>query len=173
MSISTSNFFKEWASTICSLRKFTSAYYTKFQEKLCNSLLMINMKKNITEKEEEKQNFESIWMPFLICTCVTTLHSYYNLALVLHENALNFNQSGHLIFSCKLLLLKYSLEWHKYLTFLACDETWNLSLCAFFLYNLPEKSVLCKLKWLYYLFSFDNSSYGCESFLLITGLLQD
>ena len=60
MSISTSKFFKEWASTICSLRKFTSAYYTKFQEKLCNSLLMINMEKNITEKEEEKQNFESI-----------------------------------------------------------------------------------------------------------------
>ena len=134
---------------------------------------MINIKKNITEKEEEKQNLESIWMPFLICTCVTILHSYYNLALVLHENALNFNQSGHLIFSCKLLLLKYSLEWQKYLTFLACDETWNLSLCAFFLYNLPEKSEICKLKWLCYLFSFDNSSYGCESFLLITGLLQD
>ena len=134
---------------------------------------MINIKKNITEKEEEKQNLESIWMPFLICTCVTILHSYYNLALVLHENALNFNQSGHLIFSCKLLLLKYSLEWQIYLTFLACDETWNLSLCAFFLYNLPEKSEICKLKWLYYLFSFDNSSYGCESFLLITGLLQD
>ena len=55
-----SNFFKEWVSTICSLREFTSAYYTKFQEKLCNSLLMKNMKKNITEKEEEKQNFESI-----------------------------------------------------------------------------------------------------------------
>ena len=134
---------------------------------------MINIKKNITEKEEEKQNLESIWMPFLICTCVTILHSYYNLALVLHENVLNFNQSGHLIFSCKLLLLKYSLEWQKYLTFLACDETWNLSLCAFFLYNLPEKSEICKLKWLYYLFTFDNSSYGCESFLLITGLLQD
>ena len=134
---------------------------------------MINIKKNITEKEEEKQNLESIWMPFLICTCVTILHSYYNLALVLHENVLNFNQSGHLIFSCKLLLLKYSLEWQKYLTFLACDETWNLSLCAFFIYNLPEKSEICKLKWLYYLFSFDNSSYGCESFLLITGLLQD
>ena len=85
-----SNFFKEWASTICSLREFTSAYYTKFQEKLCNSLLMINMKKT-TEKEEEKQNFESICMPFVICTCVTTLYSCYNLALVLHENALNFN----------------------------------------------------------------------------------
>ena len=49
-----------WATTICSLRKFTSAYYTKFQEKLFNSLLMINIKKNITEKEEEKQNLESI-----------------------------------------------------------------------------------------------------------------
>ena len=43
----------------------------------------------------------------------------------------------------------------------------------FFLYNLPEKSVIYKLNWLYHLLSFDNTSYGSESFLLITGLLQD
>ena len=53
------------------------------------------MKKNITESQE-KRNFD-------ICN----LHSCYNFALVLHENALDFSQSETRDFLCTSLVPEF------------------------------------------------------------------
>ena len=58
------------------------AYYTKLQEKL----LVNNVhEKNIAESQD-RRNFESV-------RAICNLHSCYNFALVLHENAPVFSQS--------------------------------------------------------------------------------
>ena len=50
------------------------------------------MKKH--RRSQDRRNFQSVVRSlFVICTRVTTLHSCYNFALVLHENALVFCQS--------------------------------------------------------------------------------
>ena len=56
--------------------KFTSAYYTKWQEKSCHILLIIYIKKT-TQKG---------------AGAICNLLSCYNFALVLHEIALVFSQ---------------------------------------------------------------------------------
>ena len=68
-------------------------------------------------------------------TCVTTLHSCYNFAFVLHENALVFNQSEVHSFSCTLLhnnicdnkehynLIQFTEYWQSFILgsiFLSC-----------------------------------------------------
>ena len=64
--------------------EFTSAYYTKLQEKSRYYLLIMYMK-NITESQD-RRNFESL---YAFCN----LHPCYNFALVLHQNALVFSRS--------------------------------------------------------------------------------
>ena len=49
--------------------------------------LLIMCTKNIPESQV-RRHCESVRALFVICTRVTTLHSCYNFALVLHENAL-------------------------------------------------------------------------------------
>ena len=44
-------------------------------------------------RKSSRRNLESMHVLFVICTHVKTLHSCYNFALMLHENALIFNQS--------------------------------------------------------------------------------
>ena len=44
-------------------------------------------------QSQDGRNLESMRMLFVTCTRVTTLNSCYNLALVLHENALVFSRS--------------------------------------------------------------------------------
>ena len=61
------------ASAICSLWKFTSAYYTKFQGKL------LSLVDNAQEKTSQKDKTDKIWKH---------AHAIYNLySLELHENA--------------------------------------------------------------------------------------
>ena len=97
MFISTCQFFKDnklhkpvGQVQFVVFEKFTSAYYTKLQENTYYYLLTI-YRKNITESQH-RQNFESVHMLFVI------LHSSYNFALVLYENALVFSQSEALNF---------------------------------------------------------------------------
>ena len=52
----------------------------------------MSMKKH--HRSQDRRNFQSVVRSlFVISTRVTTLHSCYNFALVLHENALVFFQS--------------------------------------------------------------------------------
>ena len=57
-------------------------------------LLLVRMyvKKNIAEGQD-RRNFKSVRELFLFCPSVTTKHLRYELAFVLHENALVFSQS--------------------------------------------------------------------------------
>ena len=64
--------------------KFTSAYYTKLQDKSYYFLLIMYMK-NIAESQDSR-NFES-------AHAICNFYSCYNFALVLHENALVYSQS--------------------------------------------------------------------------------
>ena len=81
-------------------------------------LLVNNLDEKTSQRRQDIQNFESMHMLFVICTCGTTLHSCYNFALMLqlcthvttlhlgcyncalalHENALFFSQSDAFTF---------------------------------------------------------------------------
>ena len=52
-----------------------------------------NVHKKNTPESQDRRNFESVRAPFVIYTCVMTLHSCYNFALVLHEDAFVCSQS--------------------------------------------------------------------------------
>ena len=55
--------------------KFTSAYYSKLQEKSRFSLLTMYMKNN--RESQSRRNFESVRALFVICTRVIILHLRY------------------------------------------------------------------------------------------------
>ena len=76
--------------------KFTSAYYTKLQEKSCYYLLIIFMKKHYWESRQ--------WKFWKHMQAICNLHSCYNFMLL--KNALVFSQSDRStwFFSCTLLL---------------------------------------------------------------------
>ena len=58
---------------------------------------MLSLVNNVHDKTSQEgrtdENFETMDMFFVICTCVIILHLCYNFALVLHENALVITQS--------------------------------------------------------------------------------
>ena len=64
---------------------FTSAYYTKLQEKLCYYLLIMYM-----EKHHRKSRQTKFWE---LARAICNLHTCYNFALMLRENAPVFSQS--------------------------------------------------------------------------------
>ena len=77
------------------LEQFTSAYCTKFLEKSCYLLLIMYMKKHHSKSRQTK-----FWKR---ARAVCNLHQCFNFALVLHENAVVFSQSGARNFSCTLM----------------------------------------------------------------------
>ena len=84
--------------------KLSSASCTKLQEKSFYYLFKMNMKKHHQKSRKAK---------FWKCACaICNLHSYFNFAPMLHENALVFSQLEAHIFSCKLLILDYRTIGH-------------------------------------------------------------
>ena len=80
-----SKFFKNFQVQFVVFKKFTSAYYTKLQEKSCYYLLIIYIKRCLRNSRKTK-----FWEhPCIICN----LHFCYNFEFVFHENALVFSQS--------------------------------------------------------------------------------
>ena len=86
-----------------------TCYYTKLQGKSNFFLPIMYMKKN--HKKSGQTNFDSVHSSYLyfafvlqLCTHVTTLHSCYNFAFMLHENALLFSPSEmhHFLLAKKL-----------------------------------------------------------------------
>ena len=62
-----------------------------------------------TKKHHQKSRKAKFWK----CACaICNLHSYFNFAPMLHENALVFSQLEAHIFSCKLLILDYRTIGH-------------------------------------------------------------
>ena len=63
--------------------------------KIYKSLLTPNCTQMTWQKQHRKSRETKFWqcMLFVICTCFTTLHSYYNFALVLHKKCSCFSRS--------------------------------------------------------------------------------
>ena len=63
--------------------------------KIYKSLLTPNCTQMTWQKQHRKSRETKFWqcMLFVICTCFTTLHSYYNFALVLHKKCSCFSWS--------------------------------------------------------------------------------
>ena len=60
---------------------------TKLHEKPCYYFVMIYLKKKNTESQD-RRNFDGARPLFIICTRVTTLHSFYNFVLVFSQSEL-------------------------------------------------------------------------------------
>ena len=64
--------------------------------------IMLLLFNNVHEKKktenQDRRNFESVRVLFVICTRVTTLQSCHNFARVLHENAIVFSNQKRVIF---------------------------------------------------------------------------
>ena len=90
----------------CCLWKITLCLSTPNYNRNQVTTWIMYMKKNIMESQD-RRNFESICMLFVICTHITTLHSCYNFALGSHENDLTLSQSeaGN-FFMCIIIRVK-------------------------------------------------------------------
>ena len=82
------------ALAICSLWKI---YTCLFAPKCTRTLVLTRSKKRLHRKSRQFKTLTACVL-HLICTCVTTLHSCYNIAPVLHEKCNCFQPVWHAIF---------------------------------------------------------------------------
>ena len=80
-----------------------TCYYSKLQEK-SNFFLTCNVHEKNHKKSGRMKFWQCAFKLFELCICVTTLHSSYNFAFMLHENALLFSPSEmhHFLLAKKL-----------------------------------------------------------------------